>query len=85
MFTAWFYYLVLVLDALCQDFEVNGGSHVVNVGHEAKLPALLDQFIQKPGVVEGLVEVTVTRRIVPETLSLLLQQPRGEFMSSDQP
>jgi hypothetical protein len=51
------------LDALRQDVEVDGGAHVVDVGHEAVLPALIDQLVQDSGIVNGLIKVTVTRRI----------------------
>jgi|FrelakmetLWP11LW_1041352.scaffolds.fasta_scaffold327919_1 hypothetical protein len=58
--------LVLVLDALSQNVEVDGGPHVVDVGHEAVLPAFADQLIQNAGIVERLVEVTVTGWIISE-------------------
>ena len=60
--------LVLVLDALSEDVEVNGGSHVVNVGHEADLPALGDQIVQNAGIVNGLVKVAVAGRVITERL-----------------
>ena len=56
--------LIVVGDALSQDVEVNSCAHVVNVGHETDLPSFTDHLIKDPGVVKGLVEVTVTGWVV---------------------
>ncbi|GMT10244.1 hypothetical protein PFISCL1PPCAC_1541, partial [Pristionchus fissidentatus] len=43
-----------------ENVEVDGSAHVVNVGEEAVLLTLLDEFVEEARVVEGLVEVAVT-------------------------
>ena len=43
--------------------EVDGGSQVVDVGHEDVLLALLDQLVQQARVVEAGVNVPVSRRV----------------------
>lgn len=50
-------------DQVVQDVEVDGGSQVVDVGHEDVLLALLDQLVQQARVVEAGVNVTVPRRV----------------------
>ncbi len=55
--------LVVLLEAEVEDAQVDGGAHVVNVGHEHKLPPLVHQLGQQAGVVERLVKVAVTRRV----------------------
>lgn len=46
-----------------EDAEVDGRAQVVDVGEEKILAALLDELLQQPRVLEGLVEVTVTGRV----------------------
>ncbi len=58
--------LVLLLEAVVQDSEIDGGAHVVNVGHKDKLPAVGQQLVHQLGVVERLVKVAVAGRIPPE-------------------
>lgn len=50
-------------DQVVQDVEVDGGSEVVDVGHEDVLSALRDQFFQKARIVEAGVDVTVARGV----------------------
>ncbi|GMT17579.1 hypothetical protein PFISCL1PPCAC_8876, partial [Pristionchus fissidentatus] len=46
-----------------ENVEVDGGAHVVNVGQEAVLLALLDELVEQARVVESLVEVAVAGRV----------------------
>ena len=52
-------------EAEIENRQVDGGAHVVNVGHKDELPALVDELREEAGVVERLVKVSVARRIPP--------------------
>lgn len=61
------------VDHVVEDGQVDGGAHVVNVGQEAVLLAVGQELVQESRVVEGLVEVTVTRW-VPALVVLAFQR-----------
>lgn len=77
-------------DQVVQDVQVDGGSQVVDVGHEDVLLALLNELIQQTGVVEAGVDVAVPRgvpalRVLPIHVQLSGHGEEGFFVDARVP
>lgn len=58
----------LLAHQLVEYVQVDGGAQIVNIGEEAVLTALVNEFLQQTRVTEGIVEVAVTRWVPAEQL-----------------